>query len=181
MAAQQHPNSRRSRGSTAPDREPEDPENVASRQREYKGRRRARGESRVSVWVPHERAQQLRDIATMWRREAELRDGVTSPPPALKIPVVEIPDLPPPGYAWVRVEADELAMQKLVKLNGGKWFKDASAWRIRSDLVGKLGLKNRVVDWDPHTMQRPDKNADDLEGSDWMLDPRGGAEREPAK
>lgn len=126
-------------------REPEDPENVSSRQREYKSRRRKRGETRVSVWVPQERAQQLRDIATMWRRESELRDGLTSPTPAVKIPVVKIPDLPPPGYAWVRVDVDELAMQKLVKLNGGEWFKSEGAWRLRSDLVEKLGLANRVV------------------------------------
>ena len=103
----------------------------------------------MSVWVPEDKAQQLRDIATMWRREAELSDGLTSRPPTLKIPVVDIPELPPPGYAWVRVDADELAMQKLVKLNGGEWFREVSAWRLRSDLVDKLGLRNRVCDWEP--------------------------------
>lgn len=128
-----------------PNRAVEDSDNVASRQRDYKGRRRERGETRVSVWVPEERAQQLRDIATMWRRESELRDGLISPTPAVKVPVVEIPELPPPGYAWVRVEEDELAMRKLMKLNGGEWFWRVGAWRIRSDLVDKLGLANRVV------------------------------------
>ena len=126
-------------------REQELPENVAARQRDYKGRRSKRGETRVSVWVPDERVQQLRDIATMWRREAELRDGMTSPTPPVEIPKVEIPDLPPPGYAWIRVEADELAMKKLLKLNGGKWFRNAGAWQLRSDLVDKLGVRNRVV------------------------------------
>jgi len=123
----------------------EDPENVAARQRGYKARRKNRGEVRVSVWIPAAKAGQLRDIATMWRRQAELADGLTSPTPPVQVPVVEIPDLPPPGYAWVRVEADELAMQKLLKANGAKWFKDAQAWRLRSDLVDKLGLPCAVL------------------------------------
>ena len=104
---------------------------------------------RVSVWVPADKAKQLRDIATMWRHQAELADGLTSPTPALQVPVVEIPELPPPGYAWVQVAADELAMQKLLKANGAKWSKEAQAWRLRSDLVDKLGLRNRVCDWGP--------------------------------
>ena len=128
----------------APDRPIEDPNNVAERQRAYKERRRERSETRVSVWVPAERAQQLRDIATMWRREGELRDGLTSRTPGVQIPKVEIPELPPPGYAWIRVEEDELAMQKLLKLNGGEWHWRRGAWRIRSDLVERMGLRSRV-------------------------------------
>ena len=129
-------------------RNEENPDHVSARQRGYKTRRKQRGEVRVSVWVPADKAKQLRDIATMWRRQSELADGLTSPTPAVKVPVVEIPNLPPPGYAWVRVGADELAMQKLLKLNSGEWFKNARAWRLRSDLIDKLGLRSRVCD--PH-------------------------------
>ena len=120
---------------------------MAARQRGYKARRKDRGEVRVSVWVPADKAEQLRDIATMWRRQAELADGLTSPMPAVQVPVVEIPELPPPGYAWIQTEREELVMQKLLKANGAKWSKEVQAWRLRSDLVDKLGLRNRVVDW----------------------------------
>ena len=123
----------------------EDPGNVASRQRGYKARRKDRGEVRVSVWVPADKAAQLRDIATMWRRQAELADGLTSPTPTVQVPVIEIPELPPPGYAWIRVERDELVMQKLLKANGAEWSKGTQAWRLRSDLVEPLGLQGRVV------------------------------------
>ena len=128
---------------------PEDPEHVASRQREYKTRRKKRGEVRVSVWVPENKAQQLRDIATMWRRQVDLSDGLISQTPAVQVPVVDIPELPPPGYAWIRVEAEELALQKLLKMNGGVWFKTPGVWRLRSDLVEKMGLRNRVADFGP--------------------------------
>jgi len=36
-------------------------------------------------------------------------------------------------------------MQKLLKLNGGEWFGRKKLWRIRSDLVEPLGLRDRVV------------------------------------
>jgi hypothetical protein len=68
----------------------EDPENVAARQRKYKSRRRERGEVRVSVWVPRDKAAQLRAIATMWQRKAELKDGA-------KVQV-EISELLPPVF-----------------------------------------------------------------------------------
>ena len=127
----------------------EDPELVAARQRNYKARRRERHEVRVSVWVPADKAQRLREIATMWRRQAELADGVTSPTPPVRVPEVEIPELPPPGFAWVRLKREERAMQMLLKANGAEWHKDAEAWRLRSDMVDKLGVRNRVCDWDP--------------------------------
>ena len=123
----------------------EDPDNVAARQRNYKTRRSERGEVRVSVWVPENRAQQLREIAAMWRRESELEDGLKSPTPSVQVPRVEIPKLPPPGFSFVRIDYEEKAMQKLLKLNGGEWSKRAGAWKIRSDLVAKMGLLNRVI------------------------------------
>ena len=81
----------------------------------------------------------------MWRRQADLDDGVISPTPPVRVPKVEIPDLPPPGYAWIEVERDELAMRKLLKANGAEWFGKDKLWRIRSDLVEPLGLQNRIA------------------------------------
>lgn len=123
----------------------EDPENVASRQRGYKARRKDRGEVRVSVWVPADKAKQLRDIATMWRRQAELADGLTSRRPPVRVPRVEIPDLPPPGYAWIKSSEDEVLMHKILHANGAEWFGRKKLWRIRSDLVEPLGLQSRVA------------------------------------
>ena len=126
-------------------RNEEDPNHVSARQRGYKTRRKERGEVRVSVWVPADKAQQLRDIATMWRRQAELADGLTSPTPVVQVPVVEIPELPPPGYAWVQSAASEVLMHKILSANGAEWFGRQKLWRIRSDLVEPLGLQDRVV------------------------------------
>lgn len=123
----------------------EDPELVAARQRNYKARRLKRDEVRVSVWVPTDKAKQLRGIATMWRRQAELDDGVTSPTPPVRVPIVEIPDLPPPGYAWIKSSADEVLMHKLLRANGAQWCGQQKLWRIRSDLVEPLGLCNRIA------------------------------------
>ena len=123
----------------------EEPENVAARQRGYKARRKDRGDVRVSVWVPADKAGQLRDIATMWRRQAELVDGLTSPTPPVRVPRVEIPDLPPPGYAWIKSSPDEILMHKILRANGAEWFGRKKLWRIRSDLVGPLGLQSRVA------------------------------------
>ena len=123
----------------------EGPENVAARQRGYKARRKDRGEVRVSVWVPADKAKKLRDIATMWRRKAELADGLTSPTPPVRVPRVEIPDLPSPGYAWIKSKVDEVLMHKILRANGAEWVSKKQLWRIRSDLVEPLGLKKRVV------------------------------------
>ena len=126
-------------------RHEEDPDHVSARQRGYKTRRKERGEVRVSVWVPADKARQLRDIATMWRRQAELADGLTSPTPTVQVPVVEIPELPPPGYAWVQSDSGEILMHKMLRANGAEWFGRKKLWRIRSDLVEPLGLRDRVV------------------------------------
>lgn len=126
-------------------RNEEDPDHVSARQRGYKTRRKERGEVRVSVWVPADKARHLRDIATMWRRQAELADGLTSPTPVVQVPVVEIPELPPPGYAWVQSAAGEILMHKILRANGAEWFGRKKLWRIRSDLVELLGLQDRVV------------------------------------
>ena len=81
----------------------------------------------------------------MWRRQAELADGLTSPTPVVQVPVVEIPELPPPGYAWVQSAAGEILMHKMLRANGAEWFGRKKLWRIRSDLVEPLGLRDRVV------------------------------------
>ncbi len=122
----------------------EDPEEVAERQRNYKQRRRERGEVRVSVWVPATYAQRLRDIAAMWRSEAEIEDGKTRTP-KIEIPKVEIPEHPPPRWAWLELGREEIALHKMLNANGGEWHGQRKLWRIRSDLVEPLGLRNRVV------------------------------------
>ena len=128
------------------ERQPEDPQNVLDRQRKYQSRREARDEVRVAVWVPRNKAQALRDIAALWRREAELADGVTGQPPPVQVPVIEVPpDLPPPGYTWLQCGKNETLMHRLLRANGGEWVSSRQAWRLRSDLVEPLGLQSRVL------------------------------------
>ena len=120
------------------------PEAVAERQRNYHERRKERGEVRVTSWVPAECAQAVRDFATKLRREAEIRDGETRTP-AVQFPKIEIPEYPPPGHAWIRIEEEELALRKLIKQNGGEWNREKQAWWLRSDLVEPMGLQSRVI------------------------------------
>lgn len=128
----------------APEKEP--PEAVAERQRNYKTSRVERGEVRVSTWVPKDKAKQLRDIASMWRREAEIRDGETRPA-RLDIPKIDIPDYPLDEVEILSLEIgqEEVALQKLIKHNGGEWDGRRKLWHLRADLVEPLGLQSRVV------------------------------------
>ena len=65
---------RKKKTATGSERTPEDPENVAARQRRYKLRRQKRGETRVVVWVPSGRSNELKALAATWSKEAKAQE-----------------------------------------------------------------------------------------------------------
>ena len=116
----------------------------------YKSRRIERGEVRVSVWIPASRVDELRQIADSMCAQADLAAGRPSKTPPVQVPRFETPELPPPGWSYLRVERDEIWLHMMLRANGATWRNEKqtpepNTWQIRSDLVPKLGLEARVV------------------------------------
>jgi hypothetical protein len=112
---------------------------------DYAAKRTREGEKRVALWVPESRVDEIKALAQKMRAEEMLKRKKTSPTPRLVIPRVDIPKVPPPGWAHLRVEQDERGLHKMLTANGGEWSPPNRAWVIRSDLVEKLGMENRVI------------------------------------
>ena len=113
------------------------------KQAAFRERQTELGRVRLSVWVPKERAAELREIAHHMCNP----DRKEKTPP-VQVPVFEV-SKKHPGWSYLRADIDEKWLHVLLKANGGRWQnakKDhPNTWRIRSDLVAKLGLESRVV------------------------------------
>jgi len=116
----------------------------------YSKNRRDRGEVRVSVWVPRSRVDELRQISAAMRAQADLAAGRCSKTPPVRIPQLEVPELPPPSWCYLKIGREEIALHMILRKNGAIWRNEKQepapvTWKIRSDLVPKLGLEDRVV------------------------------------
>ena len=116
----------------------------------YSKNRRDRGEVRISLWVPSGRVDELRQIAEAMRAQADLKAGRSSKTPSVQIPKLEIPELDPPGWSYLKIGREEIALHMILRENGARWRNETkdpapATWKIRSDLVEKLGLEARVV------------------------------------
>lgn len=107
---------------------------------------RRKGLIRVSVWVPEGDAERLKDIAASMRADAgrPLPDDGHARPRAVQVPIVE-GRYPDPDRVWLKVGADELGLQMLVKANGGVWRGQKELWDVPAYLPAKLGLTGRRV------------------------------------
>jgi len=54
------------------------------------------------------------------------------------------PPIKPDQLVAVRVELNEVELQRRVKLAGGKWFPPHKVWRLRYDQAVALGLESRI-------------------------------------
>lgn len=113
-------------------------------------RKQQRDEIRFTIWVPRRRADEFRAFVAKLEAEEDLEKKRPSKPPPVVVPKVEIPGVQPPGWSYLRIAEDELALRMIVKANGGQWInggpqKTGKTWKLRSDLVDKLGLRPRVV------------------------------------
>ena len=133
------------------------------RTKRYDAKRQSeRGETRVAVWVPSDQVEKLKRFAEKLRRKSgQFRQRTKKPPVAP--PRVSIPVAPLKQWALIAIERDELAFQLILKANGAKWCSGSSTafgrfsetcseflppegvWRIRADLVDRIGLSHRVA------------------------------------
>ena len=91
--------------------------------------------SSFEFWSPED-TQRIRDQAKTMRAEARLPLPTDNAPPF-------------PGWAYLRVGRGEKELTVMVRQHGARWIPQGQVWRLRADLVGELGLRNRVVDWGP--------------------------------
>lgn len=125
------------------------PEDYREWTRRYVSQRQERGEKQTTVWVPANRIEELKAFAARLRIEEGLEKEQPPKPPKVVVPQLDIPASKPPGWSYLRVAEDELALRMIVKANGGEWIrgnlKVDKTWKLRTDLVAKLGLQGRVV------------------------------------
>jgi hypothetical protein len=136
----------------------------AKRVRRYNAERRKAGLVRVSVWVPGGDVARLKLAAAGMRAEAEAQLPTDGEPLRSKIFVPKLePEehRPDPGWAYLRIEEDELAFRLLAKANDAEWVScqrteyrhlaerhelpELGVWCICSGLPERLGLAHRVV------------------------------------
>jgi len=114
---------------------------------EFNRRQIDRGLKRVRVWVPEPDVDRLKLLAKALRVEA----GLTLPtddeprPPKLVLPDVRQHE-PNPETTWLRLERHEVAYHKLLKANGGEWVRKLRRWHVRTDVVRRLGLGDRIAE-----------------------------------
>ncbi|HEY9758746.1 MAG TPA: hypothetical protein V6C97_26500 [Oculatellaceae cyanobacterium] len=126
------------------------PEEYRTWTKRYEESRKTRGDKRVGLWCPEDRVEELKAFAAKLRAESDVKGKRPSKTPRVVVPKLEIPEAPPPGWAYLRIDEDELALRMVVKANGGQWINGGpertnKTWKLRSDLVDKLGLCSRVV------------------------------------
>ena len=74
---------------------------------------RRKGLTRVSVWVPEEDTERLKDVAARMRKDAgkPLPGDNYERPKAVEVPVVDA-RYPTPARAWLEVGPDELGLRR---------------------------------------------------------------------
>jgi len=108
---------------------------------------RRRGLVRISVWVPEEDAERIKNIGAQLRRDAgkPLPGDDHARPRAVEVPIVSHQRFPEHKRVWFQSAPDELGVHMLLRANGGVWRGSRELWDVPAYLPARLGLQGRVV------------------------------------